>query len=136
MGRGGDDELDYRGISLNSAFSSSYGLSTAPISELSVTWGVARVVLQLSPSFKLGEVGIVFFLLPMYFPSYRLATSYAYDFSPPKAHDLAKVSGSCRSVRSKTRAKGLCSVPRVHGGSSRLPGRSRKGQWWCLIIVG
>ena len=73
MGRGGDDELDYRGISLNSAFSSSYGLSTTPIPEISVTRGVARVVPQLSPSFKLGEVGIVFFLLPMYFARYRIA---------------------------------------------------------------
>ena len=65
MGRGGDDELDYRGISLNSAFSSSYGLPTAPISELSVTRGVARVVLQLSPSFKLGVVGIELLFPPM-----------------------------------------------------------------------
>ena len=78
-----------------------------------MTRGVARVVLQLSPSFKLGEVGIVFFLLPMYFASYSLAISYCYDFSPLKAHDLAKVSGVCRSARSKARAKGLQGMPRV-----------------------
>ena len=73
MGRGGVDELDYRAIWLNSAFSSSYGLRTAPISELSVTWGVARLVLQLSLSFKLEEVHTRLLFRSMYFPRYRIA---------------------------------------------------------------
>ena len=96
-----------------------------------MTWGVARVVLQLSSLFRLGEVGIVFFLLPMYFPSYGPATSYAYDFSALKAHDLAKFSGGCRSVRSKPRAKGLWCVPRVLG---RVPSGGRKNNKGQLII--
>ena len=119
MDRGRVAELYHRGIARNSTFYSSYGLLTTPISELSVTRGVARVVLQLSPSFKLGEVGIELLFLSMYFASYSLATSYCNDFSPLKAHDLAKVSGSCRSVPSKPRAKGLCGVLRVLGPSTR-----------------
>ena len=96
-----------------------------------MTWGVACVVLQLSLSFKRGEVGIVFFLLPMYFASYSLATRYCYDFSALKAHDLAKLSWICRSVRSKARAKGLCSVPRVHG---RVPDGGRKNNKNAIFI--
>ena len=42
----------------------------------------------------------------MYFAMYYLATNYAYDFSALKAHDLAKCSGICQSVRSKSRGKG------------------------------
>ena len=88
-----------------------------------MTRGVARVVPQLSPSFKLGVVGIELLFPPMYFSSYCLATIYVHDFSALKAHDLAKVSGSFRSVRSKPRAKGLCGVLRVLG---REPDGGRK----------
>ena len=73
MGRGRVEEWGYRGIWADSHSDSFYGLFTAPISELSVTWGVARVVLQLSLSFKLAEVGIEFLFLSMYFPRHRIA---------------------------------------------------------------
>ena len=88
-----------------------------------MTWGVARIVLQLSPSFKLGLVGTVFYFLFSYCSRHYLATSYCYDFSILKAHDLAKLTGLCRSVRSKARAKGLWCVPRVLG---RVPDGGRK----------
>ena len=57
-------------------------------------------------SFNLGVVGIMFLLLSMYSARFWIDTSYAYDFSFLKAHDLAKCSGICQSVRSKARAKG------------------------------
>ena len=82
-------------------------------------------------SFKLDVVGVEFFFLPMYNPRYCLATSYHYDFSPLKAHDLAKVSGVCRSARSKTRAKGLCCVPRV---LARVPDGGRQNNQSHLFI--
>ena len=64
-------------------------------------------------SFELEVVGTVFFFLFMYCGGYYLSTHYCYDFSPLNSHDLAKVSGTCRSVRSKARAKGLWGMPRV-----------------------
>ena len=113
MHRGRVDGLYSRGISLNSTFSSSYGLFKCPIPELSVTRGVASRPVALSPSFKLGVVHTRLLFLSMYSARYCLATSYCYDFSPLNSHDLAKVSGICRSARSKARAKGLWGVPRV-----------------------
>ena len=129
--RGPVDELYYRGIPRISTFDSSYGLPTAPISDISVTRGVASRRVALSPSFKLGVVAIVFFFCSMYFAMCCLAYSYGYDFSPLKAHDLAKVSGSRRSVRSKARAKGLCGVLRVLG---RVPDGGRKNNKSHIFI--
>ena len=131
MHRGRVDGLYSRGISLNSTFSSSYGLFKCPISELSVTRGSARVALHLSLLFKLGVVHTRLLFLSMYSARYWLGSSYCYDFSPLKAHDLAKLSGICRSVRSKARAKGLCSVPRVHG---RIPEGGRKNNKNAIFI--
>ncbi|KAI5892982.1 uncharacterized protein SCHCODRAFT_02243150 [Schizophyllum commune H4-8] len=105
LGRGGSYKVDYRGIPLNSAFDSSYNLSTAPISELSVTWGVVAVVLCLSLSFKLGVVGAWLLYRSMYFLSYQPACNYAYDFSVLKAHDLPSSLGGCQSHRSNQRSK-------------------------------
>ena len=87
--------------------------------------------MQFSSPFKLEVVGTMFFFPSMYFARYYLATDYAYDFSILKAHDLAKLSGGCRSVRSKARAKGLWGVPRVHG---RVPDGGRKNNEAHLFI--
>ena len=121
--RGGVVDAHYRGIRLNSRLNSSHASSPAPISDISVTWGVALVARQLSPSFKLGEVVIEFLFLSVSFARCSLATCSSCDFSILKAHDLAKFSGICRSVRSKACAKGLQGVSRVHG---RVPDRGRK----------
>ena len=104
--RGGVVDADYRWILPNSRLNSSHASSPAPISDISVTRGVALVTGYLSPSFKLGVVHTRLLFLSMYSARYCLATSYCYDFSPLKAHDLAKLTGLCRSVRSKARAKG------------------------------
>ena len=111
--RGGRYKVNYRGISRYSPLDSSHDLLNSPISDISVTRGVASRRVALSPSLNLGVVDIEFLFCSMYFPSYCLATSYCYDFSPLNSHDLAKVSGTCRSVRSKARAKGLWGMPRV-----------------------
>ena len=129
--RGGVVDAHYRGIRLNSRLNSPHASSPAPISDISVTRGVALVAAQLSPSFKLGVVHTRLLFLSMYSARYCLATSYCYDFSPLKAHDLAKLSGICQSARSKARAKGLCSVPRVHG---RVPDGGCKNNKNAIFI--
>ena len=91
--RGGVVDADYRGIRLNSRLNSPHASSPAPISVLSVTWGVALVAAQLSPSFKLWEVAIEFLLPSMSFARCSLATYSSYDFSILRAHDLAKLAG-------------------------------------------
>ena len=85
--------LNYRGIFSTLRLGLSYGLSTAPISDISVTRGVALVARQLSSSFKLEEVAIEFFFLSMSFARCSLATYSSYDFSILRAHDLAKLAG-------------------------------------------
>ena len=74
---GGVGEVAYRGILLNSRPNSSYTLYNSPISELSVTWGVALVAGTPLPSFKLGEVGIEFLFLSMHLARCWLAYSYS-----------------------------------------------------------
>ena len=91
--RGGVVDADYRGILPNSRLNSSHASSPAPISDISVTRGVALVTGYLSPSFKLGEVGIDFLFLCMSFARCSPATGSSYDFSILKAHDLAKLAG-------------------------------------------
>ena len=91
--RGGVVDAHYRGILPNSRLNSSHASSPAPISDISVTRGVALVAAQLSPSFKLGEVGIDFLSLSMSFARCSLATYSSYDFSILRAHDLAKLAG-------------------------------------------
>ena len=87
--RGGVVDAHYRGILPNSRLNSPHASSPAPISDISVTRGVALVAAQLSLSFKLGEVGIEFLSLSMSFARCSLATTSFYDFSVLKAHDLA-----------------------------------------------
>ena len=115
----------------NSHLNSSYGLLTAPISELSVTWGAASQQVRLSLSFKLDVVGIESLFFSMYLARYSLATTYSYDFSALNSHDLAKLSGGCRSARSKARAKGLWCVPRV---LVRVPDGGRKNNRIAIFI--
>ena len=47
----------------------SYALLKCPISEISVTGGLALRRVQLLLSFNLGEVGVVYSLCPMYISS-------------------------------------------------------------------
>ena len=116
--RGGVVDAHYRGIRLNSRLNSPHASSPAPISDISVTRGVALVAAQLSPSFKLGKVGIEFFFLSMSFARCSLATCSSYDFSILKAHDLAKLAGQYEASPVLRVCRG---VRRVFGGSRRKP---------------
>ena len=96
-----------------------------------MTRGIASRRVALLPLLKLGVVGTRLPFPSMYFSRYFLATSYCYDFSILKAHDLAKLTGLFRSVRSEARAKGLWCVPRVLG---RVPDGGRKNNKDHLFI--